>query len=427
MQKFLKRKEKLKKLFNKKSQYLVLKGIINSSRAFVGPEVLHVDLTNHCNFNCVACWCRSPLLGEKTMPDWEKKLTLPLGLLKSVFDDLGQMGGLKQVKLVGGGEPFMHPGIMELAQYIKGKDKDIEIDINTNFSLVNEDVIRKIFDIGIDSLTVSIWAGTAKAYVATHPNQTEKTFNRIKEMLKLVKERKKSLKLARPRIIIHDVVMNLNYDDVENMLDFALETGADSVQLVPIDPVKGKTDNLVLDDGQRNELHEKLQALKKKYDPVTLRYRGDSGSFVLLPDFDNFIKRTQKLDVRTGAYDEEIVEDIPCYIGWLFARIMATGDVVPCCKGHRMHMGNIYKNTFKDIWNSSVYNKFRHNGITLRKSNPYFSRIGNDAVATTGCYNCDNLWQNIPIHNKVKSLRKMQPRRPKFLSFLTRRLFDHDK
>lgn len=94
--------EELDKLAEDKNKLLVIGGILHSKRAFTAPEVLHVDLTNHCNFNCIACWCRSPLLAEKAMPESERKLTLSFDLLKGVFDDLAEMGGLRFVKLVGG-------------------------------------------------------------------------------------------------------------------------------------------------------------------------------------------------------------------------------------------------------------------------------------------------------------------------------------
>jgi len=88
--------EELDKIKQDKNKLLVIGGILHSRRAFVGPEVVHVDLTNWCNFNCIACWCRSTLLEEKAMPDWERKLILPLDLLKGVFDDLAQMTEAKQ-------------------------------------------------------------------------------------------------------------------------------------------------------------------------------------------------------------------------------------------------------------------------------------------------------------------------------------------
>ncbi len=402
--------EKLNNILKHRNELKLMAGVLHSSRAFAAPEVLHVDLTNRCNFDCIACWCRSPLLGDKAMPDWEKRLTLPFDLLKKVFDEIFAMGGLKHVKLVGGGEPFMHPDILDIVEYIKKKDRKVNIDINTNFSLVDEKAAERLIELGVDSLTVSIWAGTAKVYSAIRPNQTESTFYRIKKVLSFIYRRKKELSVNHPRITIHDVIFKLNYKDVPEMIEFALDIGAHNIQFVPVDPVKGKTESLLLDDKDKTELLVLLNKIQSSYDNVSLQYKGANKKSVILSDFEGFIERIKRLNIASGAYDEGVVEDIPCYVGWLFARIMATGDVVPCCKGHRMPMGNIYKNRFRDIWRSKTYNRFRHNGINLPKSHAYFSKMGNDADAKTGCYNCDNMWQNIPMKNKVDLLETKHPK-----------------
>lgn len=419
--------EELNNLTKDKNRLLVIGGIIHSSRAFVGPEVLHIDLTNHCNFNCIACWCRSPLLEEKAMPDWERKLTLPLDLLKGIFDDLGEMGGLRQVKLVGGGEPFMHPDILKIVEYIKNKDRNIEIDINTNFSLIDEEAVEKLLDLEVDSFTVSLWAGTPEIYTVVHPNQTERTFYKIRETLNLISEQKNKLNRPHPKIIIHNVIFNLNYKDLEQMLKFGLEISADSIQFVPMDPVREKTEILLLNNTERKELLGRLHVLRQRYDATSLRYNSEDGRSIVLPDFDGFINRIKRLDIASGVYDENIVEEIPCYVGWLFARIMTTGNVVPCCKGHRMPLGNIYKNRFRDIWFSEAYNEFRYNCLNLSKNHHYFSKIGNDASPETGCYNCDNLWQNIPMHNKITLLKSKNSHLLSFCSSLLKNLFGDDK
>ncbi len=242
-------------------------------------------------------------------------------------------------------------------------------------------------------------------------------------MLKMIFEEKKKLGRPHPRIIIHNVIFSLNYKDIEEMLNFALEAGADAIQFVPMDPVKAKTETLLLSDQERKELLERLHIIEQRYDAKTFRYTLDDGRYIVLSDFDGFIRRTAKLDTLSGSYDEDVVDVFPCYVGWLFTRIMTTGNVVPCCKGHRMQMGNIYKNRFKDIWFSQVYNEFRNNDLNLSKQDAYFSRIGNDAVERTGCYNCDNLWQNIPMHNKILLLKDKNSNLSSFCSTVLKNLF----
>ncbi|MBN1493777.1 MAG: radical SAM protein, partial [Candidatus Omnitrophica bacterium] len=141
--------ERLREIIRSKNECLVVAGAMHTKHAFTGPQVLHIDLTNRCNYDCLACWCRSPLLGDKAMPDWEKKLTLPLPIIRGVIDDIAEMGGLEQVKLVGGGEPFMHPDIVEIIAYIKEKIGKVDIDINTNFSLVTKDVATRLIELNV--------------------------------------------------------------------------------------------------------------------------------------------------------------------------------------------------------------------------------------------------------------------------------------
>ncbi len=392
-----------------KDKLLLLAGILHGEKAFLGPEVLHIDLTNWCNFDCIACWCRSPLLGDKAMPEEERRLILPLETVQGVFEDIAEMGGLRQVKLVGGGEPFMHPDILKVVEYIKKIDTHIEIDINTNFSLVNEKTVERLLELGVDSLTMSVWAGSPEAYAAVHPNQKPQTFERIKQVMLFMSRRKKELGSRRPRMVIHNVILNRNCADVDAMLGFGLDVGADDIQFVPIDTVKNKTEQLLPSPAQIQELVPRLLSIRERYNPGNFTYTSSDGRRIVLSDFDTFIRRMKDIDTASGVYDGGVVEDVPCYVGWLFARIMTTGNVVPCCKGHRMHMGNIFKNRFKEIWFSDTYNEFRNNGLKLAKAHAYFSKIGNDASPRTGCYNCDNLWQNVPMHKKITELQKNNP------------------
>ena len=118
-------------------------------------------------------------------------------------------------------------------------------------------------------------------------------------------------------------------------------------------------------------------------------------------------------------YDKKTVEMIPCYMVWGFTRIMADGKVIPCCKGHRMAMGNVYYRSFHDIWHSGRYKKFRENEVGLKKSHPYLRTMGNNLTDQTGCYNCDNLMHNLVLHRKILYQSSLY----KQLGFEIRRLF----
>ena len=56
----------------------------------------------------------------------------------------------------------MHPEIMDIIAYTK--KKGFECFINTNFTLIDKKRTKELVALGVDSLTVSVWAGSAGIY-----------------------------------------------------------------------------------------------------------------------------------------------------------------------------------------------------------------------------------------------------------------------
>ena len=84
------------------------------------------------------------------------------------------------------------------------------------------------------------------------------------------------------------------------------------------------------------------------------------GTNVLIFAFDQFLRRISVVDdAQNARYDKNIIDSMPCYIGWLFARIIPNGEVHSCLKAHRIPTGSLYKMTFAEIWNSSKQKYFR--------------------------------------------------------------------
>ncbi|MGB9748646.1 MAG: radical SAM protein [Candidatus Woesearchaeota archaeon] len=380
---------------------LVLKGVLSKKKAFIGPEEVHIDLTNMCNNNCIGCWCNSPYLGELRMPPEVQKQTLSFSVLKRTIDELAELG-TKRIKLIGGGEPTLHPNFMEIVDYIS--NKRIECWINTNLLEIDKKKVEKIVKAGVRLIDVSLWASNPKTYVKTHTARTEKDFINIKKNLERFYHEKKKQKTNFPIIRIYNVIFNMNYKEIEQMIDFALNVHADKVQFVFLEPIPKKTEFLLINEEQKNELKEIVNKIKKNIvgiDGSEDVYRDDKGREVKITDFTkNFVRRLEQSDISKGVYDEIVVKELPCYVGWVFARIMADGSVVPCLKAHRMPIGNIYKKSFKKIWNSKKYQTFRKMCVTYKKKHSYFKKIGNDPAY--GCLKiCDNLWQNELIQRKL--------------------------
>jgi MoaA/NifB/PqqE/SkfB family radical SAM enzyme len=374
------------------ADYFDIVGVLDGRFAYKGPDVAQIDLTNNCNNDCIGCWCNSPLLEEKKISPEAKKQTIPFKKIVKLLDELCSMG-TAGIYYAGGGEPFMHPQIMDILAYTK--KKGFTCYVNTNFTLVDEKIVKKLIHLKVDHLTVSVWAGSADVYAAVHPNKNEDTFNTIKEMLALLNSTKKKY----PVVKLYNVILNLNYHDIEQMVALRDLTGSESLEFTVIDTVPGKTDALLLTEQDRCSLLERCKKLKLSFGPDQ-----DKAKTRIL-NFEQFMRRLENTDAKSACYDSDIIDKFPCYAGWVFVRILADGSVNSCLKSHRFPVGNIHKENFSKIWNSALQRYFREKTGKVKKTGNFFSLIGNDPEAAMGCYkSCDNIGHTMQMHKKISEL-----------------------
>lgn len=375
-------------------QWLNMAGVIDGLHAYKGPDFVQIDPTNDCNSNCIGCWCHSDLLKDLKFKAPVKGQTIPTDLLKRVIDELTEMG-TQALYFAGGGEPFMHPQLLDIITY--AKEKGLICYINTNFTLVTPKTVQRIIDVGVDYLTVSVWAGTAKTYAVTHPNKNEATFHRVKETLTLLNRTKQR---QRPHIKVYHVISNLNYFELEQMLKFEKETGCEAVEYTVTDTIPDRTDSLLLSPEQLKEALELCRRIRSRMKP------DNTVEGVSVLNFDHFERRLGDPGAAAAQYDSQFLDALPCYVGWTYARILADGNVNSCLKSHRFPVGNIYEQSFSEIWNGERQKEFRKHALAPSKEkDPFFKLIGNDPKCKVGCYkSCDNLGDNIPFHHQMQTL-----------------------
>ena len=388
------------KLRRQRQDTLVLRGILHGSRAWIGPQIVQFDVTNRCNNNCLCCWNNSPLLGEPSEARREEKeYELPFDLIKRTIAELREMG-TKILFFAGGGEPFMHPQIMEILKY--AKESNMRIIMNTNFTLIDKKRAEEIVDLKVDFIHVSLLAGTAETYALIHPNKTTETFYQIKEILQYIaylkQERNQNSPVPLPHIDLYYVIFNTNYRDIDSMVNLGIEVKANSLEFTPIDIIPGKTDILLLNDMQKKEVIRDIKIQNRKLEKLN---RQQGVMIIFIEQYSSFINRLSAEGAVKGEYEVNTLVNWPCYVGWAFLRILANGNVIPCLKAHRISVGNIYEQSIKDIWNSPEQQLFRKESFKLDRNSLYFRMIGNNPDAQFGCLNsCDNIQINIDMHKK---------------------------
>lgn len=368
-----------------------LAGIVDGERAFRGPELLQLDPTNACNNDCIACWCRSPLLKERRIAADVENLSLPIDVIRKLLDDCAALG-TTNVYLAGGGEPFMHPHILDIVAHIK--QLGMACHINTNFTLVTHEMAEQLVAVGVDHFIISLWAATPETYVACHPNKTEKAFEDILDVIRhLLKVRKGGL----PNVKLYNVIMNLNYFEIEAMVDLAYDLGVNCAEFAVADVIPGSTDQLLLNNEQRAEILQFCKTSDEKVRPE------DAATEIYL---DEFKRRVGEVGAADGEYDQLMLTDIPCVIGWNFARVLPNGNVNACLKAHRIPVGNLHETSFAEIWNGSKQKEFRKKTRIGDPNDPYFFKIGNDINSKKiGCHRgCDDIERNRRLWGRYQQL-----------------------
>ncbi len=364
---------------------LELAGAIDGVRTFVGPEQVVIDLTNRCNNNCIGCWTRSPLLREKQPTAAWVNEEIPYDSVIHLLNDLHDLG-TRRVRFTGGGDPLIHPRLDDILKACK--QRNLITCITTNGVLMNEKRAELFAELPIDELAVSIWAASPDTYARTHPNKTGRTFEKLERNLGILAARKK----LRPKVTLANVIMAMNYAEVEQMYDFALRVKADSLYFAVLDPIEGYTDGLLLDQDHVVTVNAQLDRILQRNNALPERQRME------LENWEGFRRRISSAgEQKDGAYDADIIDKIPCYVGWIFCRILANGDIAPCCRGSDLPLGNINTDGFKKAWLGEKYAEFRQKAKTLSKRDPYFEPIG--------CHKtCDNLMHNEVVHQRIQEL-----------------------
>jgi MoaA/NifB/PqqE/SkfB family radical SAM enzyme len=368
-------------------------GVYTKTQTFTGPNLVQIDITNNCNNDCVGCWCHSPMLEEKGMPLSLKKQFIPYERMVEILEELKGLG-CREIYYAGGGDPSIHPEVIRILQ--KTKSLGMVAYVNTNFTLFTKTMIHECVDMGLDHFTLSVWAGSVKSYLDTHPNKTEKDYYALKENIHYLN----SVKHGAPYTKVYHVISSRNYYDFHKMLNFALETGSDSVEFTMVDIVEGKTDSLLLNQKQLEDLRRDAHELWKRYQTTDLKKK------IVLFRYEEFLRRIREdEDVKTGNYDKNIIRKLPCTIGWTFSRINADGSVNGCLKSHRIPVGNIYKNKFTEIWTGEKQKDFRKHTLEMKEGDPFFRMIGNDPTVEMGCYkSCDDIGRNQSMQRKMRAI-----------------------
>jgi len=102
------------------------------------------NMTRRCNLKCVHCYARSEDISYDNELNHKQSLAM--------IDDLAEFG--VPVLLFSGGEPLVHPRLIEYAQY--AVNKGMRAVISTNGTLITEKKAKALKEIGLSYVGISL-------------------------------------------------------------------------------------------------------------------------------------------------------------------------------------------------------------------------------------------------------------------------------
>jgi len=116
-----------------------------------GPVEIGIEVTNHCNLNCIMCN--------------RQEMTRPLGdiswnLFTRIVDQTYQTAEI--YNLFGLGEPLLHPALFKMIDYCH--QKGVPVAISTNATVLNQKAIKNLINHPPDYLLLALPAATPATY-----------------------------------------------------------------------------------------------------------------------------------------------------------------------------------------------------------------------------------------------------------------------
>lgn len=278
------------------------------------PYTISIEPTTSCNLRCPEC------------PSGLRKFTRDTGMInlelyRKVIDELHP--DLFYLILYFQGEPYLHPLFFHMTEY--ARKKKIYTATSTNAHFLTDNLARKTVESGLDRIIISLDGLDQQTYEKYRVGGlVEKVLEGTRNLVKW----KKELKSRTPYIILQFIVFSTNEHQVPELKKLAKELGVDKLEL--------KTAQL---------------------------YNFEEGNPLLPSDesFSRYKKQNEKFVIDNPLYNH-------CFRMWRGCVITWDGLVVPCCfdKDADHRLGDMKKQSFKEIWQGKEYEKFRKQLFSAR-------------------------------------------------------------
>ena len=298
------------------------------STGFTTPQLVYLKITSQCNFRCQHCdiW-RADSTEELPLEDWKKIITK----IKSNVPHL--------TVVLSGGEPLLYKNFWQLIDFCK--QEKVEVNLNTNGSLITEENIERLLKYPFNKISVSLYSLNSELHNSFRnvPNAFEKAY------AGLIKMAEKRAEISSPTEIV--VAFLLNSKNIEELPSFVKHFSekniAVSIQALDtnVQPMTDRQEFETKELISTNSLWPKDKAKTKKVFDELLELK-NSGYKIY--------NRKDSLEVMGKYYLEKFDElkKLPCFAGQNNLIVSAEGNVFFCFDGPMI--GNLITDSWETVW-----------------------------------------------------------------------------
>ncbi len=299
------------------------------------PKSVTFRISGQCNLYCQMCIYRHAGFLDTTK-------MLPWAIFKKVIDAVYPY---KLFVIFTGGEPLLHPNIIECLNYIR--EKGLYCSLTTNgcdLADLAEDIVKS----GVSFLTVSIdGPEELQDRIRGRPGAYRRAMEGLKAMAKFEK---------RPLLVINTSIQKDNYVHIEEIVEAAIEAGVDGVNLQALwtrPPDRVALHNQLNPEYQVRDgwVDDSLLAIDFEVLDGVLKRAREKNLFVnIFPAFSSQQMHTW----YTAPVQLLNTRQVKC--PWMMATVFHDGTMRMC---DDVIIGDLNKEGFWEIWNGERFVKFR--------------------------------------------------------------------
>jgi len=320
----------------------------------VPADALQINFSFDCNLRCKMCSMHERMESNKALG---RPVALDALTIKKLIKEGADMK-VRSLILIGG-EPFLEPQLFDIVSF--GVSCGIpSITVVTNGTIMSEQIAEKMFESGLTSLSVSIDAASEDTFARI---RGQRYLEKIIANINLINEMKEKRKEIIPGICCVCTIMDQNLEELTGVIELCRKLKIGKIIFQPV--VGDNTDQAKLDaDSDVFVKPERFKALDGAIDSI-IEYKTSSEE-----NFDFIANSLQHLEaIKKYLKGRSKASKMNCYAGYNRIQVVQEGKLYFCVSQnhHEATLGDVKKESLKDLWCSSKAREFRKSIRKCRK------------------------------------------------------------